>query len=101
MRALLLASLSLFAVANNGCDPEKARHYPVSESHANSVEVSGDWKVERQGYFHAGFEDRRRDILLLTSPTGKQFLCVTGCGVNEWNETVNNGDHQTTRAMEE
>jgi len=39
------------------------------------------WKVEGQGTFHAGYNNTVREILLITSPSGKRFIAITDCGL--------------------
>lgn len=50
------------------------------------------WKVEGQGFFNAGYQSNPREILIITSPAGKKYLAITGCGVTEIHDEQDGDD---------
>ncbi len=65
---------------SSGCEQQEySGPPPVVCSTADTQGPS--WKVEGQGTFHAGYKSTVREILLITSPSGKKFIAITDCGL--------------------
>jgi len=76
---LLLLALAGCDEGNLAVDGEK----PVEKLPAHLVEGSR-FRVESQGEFRAGFDDNKREILIITdTKTGKEYLGITGVGISE------------------
>lgn len=91
---LLILGLILAA---GGCEDAKdPRQIPVTEQKAATPIVvetpTPRFKVESQGYFEAGLENHKREIIIITdTKTGKEYLGITGVGVSEM---FQNGKHK-------
>jgi hypothetical protein len=74
-------------LALTGCDEQKKPAPPqLEKTVASSPEqaTSSRFLVESHGTFHAGYDDNRREILIITdTETGVQYLSITGCGTTE------------------
>lgn len=80
--AWLIISL-LFTVA---CDSQKQPSvdpYAVVVTGGSGLE-GARFTVRREGEFNAGFENNKRELLLVVdSKTGKEYLAITDCSVIE------------------
>lgn len=67
-----------------GCEPPQQTNQKTLES-APVPELEGPrFKVETQGSFRAGFENNKREILIITdTKTGTEYLCVTDASISE------------------
>lgn len=77
---ILLAALALC-----GCEPDAYQAQVVAPAEGPRPER---FRIELQGRFNAGFDNHRRDILILTDTTnGHKYLGITGVGITElWTE---------------
>jgi len=81
-RVLLTIAVGVACMAGD-CDSDS----PVVTESKPAEKVSSRFDITRCGEFSAGFESHTREILILKDKdTGRQYLVVTGCGVEEWNQ---------------
>lgn len=80
-----------------GCDESDYKLAVKREEPAEKPKTK--WKVEGQGYFKAGYGNNPREILIITSPAGKKYLAITGCGVAEIHEQ-DDGNGNTSHVEE-
>jgi len=90
---VLSLGVVLLLLGQIACDSpiDEIRVYRADEKN----EVPTGWVIDSQGTFRAGFHSNVREILYITSPDGRKFLVITGCGVTELRRE-NNGNQTVT-----
>lgn len=68
-----------------GCEDNKTITNEKALDSAPVPELEGPrFKVETQGSFKAGFENNKREILIITDKkSGRQYLCITDASIAE------------------
>lgn len=93
---IYVLSIVISAILLSACNGDNKPIIGVTQQSNVEPPIVG-WNIKSQGIFYAGYDNNRREILLITTPDGREFLAITGCGVTEYRRTGG----KTKRTVEE